>query len=80
MKVTLTAVSQKTNTGKSHIVEKQQLYIGNTTVPTNLDPLELPETKPPTKEHTWAGPGPPAHDAAEDCLDPPQWKRTSHIL
>ena len=25
---------------------------------TNLDPWELPETEPPTKEHTWAGPLP----------------------
>ena len=32
--------------------------IGRTTVSTNLDPWELPETKPPTKEHTWAGPWP----------------------
>lgn len=30
--------------------------IGRPTVSTNLDPWELPETEPPTKEHTWAGP------------------------
>ena len=35
--------------------------IGRPTVSTNLNPWELPETKPPTKEHTWAGPWPPAH-------------------
>ena len=28
---------------------------GRTTVSTNLDPWELPETEPPTKEHTQAG-------------------------
>jgi hypothetical protein len=32
--------------------------IGTTTVSINLDPLEIPEAKPPTKEHTWAGPWP----------------------
>jgi hypothetical protein len=30
-------------------------------VSTNLDLLELPETKLPTKEHTWAGPWPTAY-------------------
>ena len=29
--------------------------------PTNLGPWGLTETKPPTKEHTWAGPRPPTH-------------------
>ena len=29
--------------------------IGRKTVSTNLDPWELPETKPPTKELTWSG-------------------------
>jgi hypothetical protein len=28
--------------------------IGKTTVSTNPNPSELPETKPKTKEHTWA--------------------------
>jgi len=28
---------------------------------TNPDPQELPETEPPTKEHTWAGLKAPAH-------------------
>jgi len=28
---------------------------GRTTVSTNLDPSELPENKPKTKEHTWVG-------------------------
>ena len=32
--------------------------IGRPTLSTNPDPWELPETKPPTKEHTWAGPRP----------------------
>jgi hypothetical protein len=35
--------------------------IKRTTVSTNLDPCELPETKPPTKDHTWTGPRPLAH-------------------
>ena len=30
--------------------------IERTTVSTNLEPWELPETKLPTKEHTWVGP------------------------
>jgi hypothetical protein len=29
--------------------------IGRTTVSTNPDSSELPEAKPPSKEHTWAG-------------------------
>jgi hypothetical protein len=28
--------------------------IGRPRLSTNLDPQELPETKPPTREHTWA--------------------------
>jgi hypothetical protein len=35
--------------------------IGRTTVSTNMDPSGLPEAKPPTKEHTWAGPWPLTH-------------------
>ena len=35
--------------------------IGRTTVSTNGDPSELSETKPKTKEHTWAGSWPQAH-------------------
>lgn len=31
---------------------------GRTTVSTNSDPSEVPETKTPTKEYTWAGPWP----------------------
>ena len=42
--------------------------IGRTTVSTNPDPWELPETKPPTKEHTWRGPRPSGTYVAEDCL------------
>jgi hypothetical protein len=30
--------------------------IGRRTLSTNLDPLELPKTKPKTKEHTQVGP------------------------
>ena len=32
---------------------------GRPTVPTNLDPWELPESDSPTKEHKQAGPRPP---------------------
>ena len=46
--------------------------IGRPTVSTNLDPWELPETKPPTKEHAWAGLRPWAYYVAEDCLVWPQ--------
>jgi hypothetical protein len=35
--------------------------IGRPTLSTNLEPWELPETKPPFKEHTRAGPPPPIH-------------------
>ena len=28
---------------------------------TTMDPWELPDTKPPTKEHTWAGLRPQVH-------------------
>jgi hypothetical protein len=35
--------------------------IERTTVSTNLNPSEPPETKPPTRQHTWAGLWPPAH-------------------
>jgi hypothetical protein len=35
--------------------------IGRPTVPTNLEPWELPETMPPTKDQTWAGLSSPAH-------------------
>ena len=45
----------------------------------NPDPSELPETKPPTKEHTWAGPWPRA-SVREDYLVWPQWERMLLIL
>jgi hypothetical protein len=35
--------------------------IGRPIALTNLDPWELPETDPLTREHTWAGPRPMAH-------------------
>jgi hypothetical protein len=35
--------------------------IGRPTVSIYLDPEELPETEPPTKEHTWANLKPQAH-------------------
>jgi hypothetical protein len=55
-------------------------YIGRPTVSTNQDPWELPETKPPTKEHMWAGPWPPNTYVAEDCLVWPQLERICLIL
>jgi hypothetical protein len=42
--------------------------IGRPTVSTNLDPWELPETKPPTKEHTQADLRQPATDLGKGCL------------
>jgi hypothetical protein len=36
-------------------------------IATNQNSWELPETKPPTKEHTWTGPGPSTY-TAEDWL------------
>jgi hypothetical protein len=42
--------------GRTEEAEGDGNPIGRTTVLTNLDPWELPETKPLTKEHTWAGP------------------------
>ena len=36
-------------------VERDGIAIGITTVTTNPNPSELPETKPPTKEYTWVG-------------------------
>jgi hypothetical protein len=47
---------------------------------TNLDPWEFPETEPPTKEHTWAGPSSPFPYVAEGCLVWPQWERMNLIL
>lgn len=35
--------------------------LGRLTVSTDSDPLELQETEPHTKQHTWAGPRPQAH-------------------
>ena len=54
--------------------------IGRTTVSTNLDPWELPETKPPTKEHTWAVLWSPRTYVARDCLVWSQWERMCVIL
>jgi hypothetical protein len=46
--------------GRTRGAEGDGNPIGRTTVSTNLDPLELPEIKPPTKEHTWSGCSPRA--------------------
>ena len=50
--------------------------IGRSSVSTNLDPWQLPEIKPPTKEHTWAGLKPLAHLAQ----DHPVWLQWESIL
>ena len=54
--------------------------IGRPTLSTNLDPQELPETKPPIRDHTWAGLRSPGTYVAEDCLVWPQWERMCLIL
>jgi hypothetical protein len=41
--------------GRTEGAEGDGNPIGRTTVSTNPDSLELSETKPKTKEHTWAG-------------------------
>ena len=41
--------------GRTEGAEEDCNPIGRTTESTNLDPSELPGTKPKTKEHTWAG-------------------------
>jgi hypothetical protein len=48
--------------------------IGRTTVSANLDPSELPETKPKTKKHTYMGWSmTPGTHVTEDCFVWPQW-------
>jgi len=39
--------------------EGERNCIRRRTESTNLNPWEVSETEPPTKEHTWAGPRPP---------------------
>jgi hypothetical protein len=50
--------------------------IRRTIVSTNLDPSELTETKPPSKEHVLGG----LRTLAEDFLNWPQWERMCLIL
>jgi hypothetical protein len=47
--------------GRIEGTEEDANPIGRTTVSTNLESLELPETEPPTKEQTWAALGAPAY-------------------
>jgi hypothetical protein len=47
--------------GRTEADEGDGNPIGKTTLSTNLDTQELPETKPPTKEHIRAGPRTLAH-------------------
>jgi hypothetical protein len=42
-------------------------HIGRPTVSSNLDPWELPETEPPTKDPTWTVLKPLTH-MKQDCL------------
>ena len=51
--------------------------IGRPAVSTNLDPWELPETEPPTRQHP---PSPEHKYTAEDCLVWPQWEMMCLIL
>jgi hypothetical protein len=41
--------------GRTEGAEEDCNPVGRTTLSTNPDPSKLPETKPPTKEHSWAG-------------------------
>jgi hypothetical protein len=41
--------------GRTEGTEGDGNLIGRPAVSANLDPWELPETKPLAKEHTWAG-------------------------
>jgi hypothetical protein len=50
-------------------------FIGRLVVSTNMDPWELQESEPPTREHTQAGQKLPGTYIAEDCLVWPQWER-----
>jgi hypothetical protein len=47
--------------GRIKRAERDSNPIGKITVSIYLDLWELPETKPPTQEHTWGGPAPLAH-------------------
>jgi hypothetical protein len=47
--------------GRIEGVEGDGNPVGRSTVSTKLDPWHLPETKPPTQEHTWVGLWPLAH-------------------
>jgi hypothetical protein len=51
--------------GRIEGIEGDGNPIGRTTMSIKSDPWELPETKPQTKEHIWAGPRPSTH-LAED--------------
>jgi hypothetical protein len=45
--------------GRIESLQEDAKPTGQATVPTNLDPRELPETDPPIKEQTLAVPSPP---------------------
>ena len=47
--------------GRIEGTERDGNLIERPTVSINLDPWELPETEPPTQEHTWAAPRSQAH-------------------
>jgi hypothetical protein len=44
-------------------------------ISTNLDPWDLPDTEPPTRQHTAADMSAPIH-IAEDCQVWPQWEKS----
>ena len=69
--------------GKTKGAEGDCNIIGRTAISTNQTPSELPGTKSPTKEHTWAGPWPPniaIMNVVEDYLVWPQWERMYLML
>ena len=47
--------------GRLEEAEEEDDPIGRPSVSTYPDPRELPETGPPTRQHTQAGPRPPTH-------------------
>ena len=52
--------------------------IGRPSVSTNVDPRELPETEPPTRQHTKVAQG--TQYIYEDCLVWLQWEKMHLIL
>ena len=47
--------------------EEESDFVGRPAVSTNLDPYDLSDTVPPTRQHTPTDMRPPNTDTAEDC-------------